>query len=342
MRALILAAGFGVRLWPLTIDRTKPAIPVLNKPLIVYSLEYLQRHGLHDLIVNLHHQGDSVRAALQAYQAAAVNIDYSVETGEVLGTSGAWNPVRHLLDTDHFVVINGKIITDIDLTAAIAHHKATQALATLVLKPNFPRERFSEVLVTSSGQITGFGKFPPPIANFENLTAAERAAPPPLMFTGIQILHPRIFDYVPPTGFSHSTQQVYPAAIAAGEKVTAYVSNDHWYELSTLSRYLDISLKFLQQEGRDLVCGSGSVISPLAQVTASILWQNVQVEAGARLQRVIVGDGVKIPANTELQEVVIVRRELVPTVLRGEVQGDNVVVPLAEPSDNRWRQGLPS
>jgi NDP-sugar pyrophosphorylase family protein len=336
MRAMILAAGFGVRLWPLTSDRTKPAIPFLNQPLITYSLAYLQRHGLRDLIVNLHYQGDSVRAALQAYQLATgntVNIDYSVET-EVLGTSGAWNPVRHWLALDHFVVMNGKIITDTDLTAAIAHHKATGSLATLVLKPNRQRERFSEVLVNSRGQITEFGKFPN--------SQPDPLAPVPLMFTGIQILHPRIFDYVPTTGFSHSTQHVYPAAIAAGETISAYISEDPWYEFSTLLRYLDISLEFLRRDGQTVSCAASSNIDPQAQVTSAVLWQNVRVKAGAKLQRVIVGDGVTIPSGAEFQEVAIVRRDLVASVLRGEVHGENLVVPLAEPQDNSWRNGLPS
>ncbi len=123
MKAMILAAGFGTRLWPLTVGRTKPALPFLNRPLIAYTIEYLKRHGVGDLIVNLHHEPDSVRAQIGDGSDYEVRIDYSIEEPEILGTSGALDRVRDQLDKETFVVINGKIITDIDLGAAIAAHR---------------------------------------------------------------------------------------------------------------------------------------------------------------------------------------------------------------------------
>ena len=119
MKAMILAAGFGTRLWPLTVGRTKPALPFLNRPLIAYTIEYLKRHGVEDLIINLHHEPDSVRAQMGDGSDYGVRIDYSVEEPEILGTSGALDRVREQLDKETFVVINGKIITEIDLGAAM-------------------------------------------------------------------------------------------------------------------------------------------------------------------------------------------------------------------------------
>src|SRR5215212_6828856 len=187
MRAMILAAGYGTRLWPLTIDRTKPAIPFMGRPLIGYVAEYLAGYGFDDLVVNLHHQPDSVRAALGDGSAFGVRFHY-VEEPVILGTSGAIGNARHLLDGDHFVVINGKLATDIDLREALDTHRRTGALATLVLRPNPARERYSTVNVRD-GLVNGFGGYPAPESVHES-----DAVGAPLMFTGIQILDPRVFD----------------------------------------------------------------------------------------------------------------------------------------------------
>src|SRR6266567_5778193 len=109
MKAMILAAGYGERLWPLTADRTKPALPVLGKPLVGYVAEYLAKHRISDIIVNLHHRPESVRAALGDGSRFRVSLSY-VEEPKILGTSGAIDNARALLDGDTFIVINGKII----------------------------------------------------------------------------------------------------------------------------------------------------------------------------------------------------------------------------------------
>src|SRR6188472_2765804 len=136
MKAMILAAGFGTRLFPLTIDRTKPAIPFLGKPLVGYVAEYIARFGIKDIVVNLHHQPNSVIDALGDGSAFGVNIEYTIEDPIILGTSGALDYARKHLENDTFVIVNGKIITDIDISAAIATHKRSGAIATMVLKAN--------------------------------------------------------------------------------------------------------------------------------------------------------------------------------------------------------------
>src|SRR5262249_37390427 len=224
VKAMILAAGFGTRLWPLTVGRTKPAIPFLNRPLIAYTIEYLRRYGIEDLIINLHHEPDSVRASIGDGSQYGVRITYSIEKGEILGTSGALDQVRDQLEEEIFVVVNGKIITDIDLSAAIETHRKQNALATLVLRPNSKRERFSEIHITEDGRIAHFGDFPDP----QSPTPDSR---PPLMFTGIHILEPAIFDYIPRGVFSDSVRDVYPKAMAEGKVIAAHIAGGLWYEL---------------------------------------------------------------------------------------------------------------
>src|ERR687895_596529 len=135
MRAIILSAGYGTRLWPLTEDRTKPAIPILGKPLVGYVAEYVASYGFDEIVVNLHHRPGSVRKALGDGSRFGVKLHY-VEEPEILGTSGALDNARSILEGDTFVVVNGKIATDIDLAAALETHRRANAIATLVLRPN--------------------------------------------------------------------------------------------------------------------------------------------------------------------------------------------------------------
>src|SRR5467141_2122195 len=107
MKGMILGAGYGERLWPLTADRTKPALPVLGKPLVGYVAEYLARFGIKDVIVNLHHRPESVREALGDGSRFGVRLQY-VQEPVILGTSGALDNARELLNDETFVVINGK------------------------------------------------------------------------------------------------------------------------------------------------------------------------------------------------------------------------------------------
>ena len=296
MRAMVLSAGYGTRLWPLTEDRTKPAIPILGKPLAGYVAEYLAGYGFDDIVVNLHHRPESVRAALGDGSRFGVKLQY-VEEPKILGTSGALDNARELLKDETFVVVNGKIITDIDLGEALETHRRAHALATLVLIPNTLRERFS-VVETQNGLVTAFGGMP----------AASAHEPTPLMFTGIQILEPEIFSYIPRGVFSHSTTDVYPQAIAKGERIAAHVANGRWRELSTLQRYLDISLEMLKESGEALSAGANCMIFRAADVRDAILWDNVVVSAGARVRRAVLADNVRIDSGEVIEDAVAANR----------------------------------
>lgn len=325
MKAMILAAGFGTRLWPLTRGRTKPALPFLNRPLIAYTIEYLSRHGLTDLIINLHHEPDSVREQIGDGAGYGVKISYSVEEPEILGTSGALDRVRDRLSGETFVVVNGKIITDLDLTQAIETHRRRKALATMVLIPNPKFERFSEVRVAEDGRIVEFAGFPPAPP------AGDRRAP--LMFTGIHMIEPEIFDYIPRGVFSDSVRDVYPKAMAEGKMIAGHIAEGYWRELSTIERYLEISLEFLAREGREVVTDEGCEAAPDASIERSVLWKRVRVGSRARLIECIVGDDVEIPAGSEFRRSVIVRADPAASVERpekalpGHLVGDNLVVP---------------
>jgi NDP-sugar pyrophosphorylase family protein len=348
MRAMILAAGYGTRLWPLSIDRAKPALPFMGRPLVGYVAEYLARYGCREIAVNLHHQSESVRAALGDGSRFGVELTY-VEEPTILGTSGALDNAREFFARDTFVVINGKIATDIDLSAAVETHRERRAIATLVLRENAARERYSVVNV-GDGRVLGFGGHPPQAsdnagdANSVSQTAEQnglsttagqaKSAHVPLMFTGIQILEPRIFEYVPRGVFSHSTVDVYPRAIERGETVAAHVGAGYWYELSTIQRYLDTSIALMHREGRTVESGAGSRVEPGADVSDALLWENVFVESGAHVRRAVIGANVRVREGDVFEDCAVVRRELVesserpPKSLEGEMRGENFVVKL--------------
>ncbi len=325
MKAMILAAGFGTRLFPLTIDRTKPAIPFLGKPLVGYVAEYVAKFGFKDIVVNLHHQPESVKSALGNGEEFGVKIHYTLETPEILGTAGALDNARELLSDGTFLIVNGKIITDIDIEKALETHRKSGAIATMILKENSKYEKFTEVIV-QNGEVKGFASgfpIPNPKSNIHN----------PLMFTGIHILEPKVFDYIPRGIYSDIVPTFYNPAIAAGEKIAAHICEGTWFELSTIPRYLDISLAMMKQE--NVSQGDNCQIDMTANVTNSVLWDNVTVEAGANLNRTIIADRVTIPANTNFENVAIVRADMVENcheipekALQGKFVGENYVVSL--------------
>ncbi|CAN5597200.1 hypothetical protein BH24ACI2_BH24ACI2_10690 [soil metagenome] len=333
MKAMILAAGFGTRLFPLTIDRTKPAIPFLGKPLVGYVAEYVAKFGFKDVVVNLHHQPESVKKALGGGEDFGVKIHYSIEQPKILGTAGALDNARHLLEDETFLIVNGKIITDIDISKAIETHKKSGALATMVLKENPKRERFT-IVETKDNFVTGFGDFP---ENSGQLKEKQIQNPKskiqnPLMFTGIHILEPRVFDYIPRGVYSDIVPTFYNPAIKNGEKIVAHITHGSWFELSTIPRYLEISLAMMN--GSNVFTGENCSISLSSQVKDSVIWDDVTIEDGAQLVKTIIADGVKIKAGEKFENAAIVRAEMlnhsteIPRkALKGYTQGENYVVP---------------
>src|SRR5690606_21451675 len=210
---------------------------------------------------------------------------------------------HHLLGDETFLVVNGKIITDIDLGRAIESHRSSGAIATMVLHPNAAFERFT-VVETEESRIVGFGEMADELPE-----SGRDLHNPPLMYTGIQILEPRVFDYIPKDGYSDIVPTFYNPAIAAGEHINAHIADGRWFELSTIPRYLDISLNMLN--GRDVCIGRDCRIDSNSSVHNSVIWDNVSVNAGARLERTIVADGVEIPAGREYVNAAIVTADMI-------------------------------
>jgi len=313
-QAMVLAAGLGTRLWPLTADRAKPAVPFAGVPLVRRVVEWVQRHGVGDVAVNTHYQAESVRAALEGLPG----VSFSHET-EILGTAGCLAQARRLgcIDPNRPTLIaNGKLVTNIDLTAALAAHRASGAAITMVLRSNPSREAFREVLVRD-GRIAGFGE------------GRQPTGPDPLLFTGIHVVEPEVLATIE-DGPSDTIRDVYPPYIEAGRVHGHLADEGRWWELSTLERYADLHIQGAREGlNPEVVCGSGASIHPTAAVRRSVLWSGASVGRGCTLDRVVLGADVALPRETHLENTVVVRRDRVLEIERGEVHDGLVLVPLA-------------
>lgn len=224
MRAMILAAGLGTRLRPLTSTIPKPLVEVAGRPMIHFALDLVRAAGIVDVAINLHHLGDQVRAALGDGSALGLRIQYFPED-PILDTGGAVANARAFLDGAPFVLLNSDTITDVDLRAMIAAHAASGATATMLLRPDPEAERYGVIETDQRGRIRRFLGHPGP-----DLAASEPLRS--LMFGGVHVIEPRIFAYMTPGVFS-ITRETYPRMLDAGEPLYAFVYDGFWRVLDT-------------------------------------------------------------------------------------------------------------
>ena len=201
----------------------------------------------------------------------------------------------------------------------------------MVLKPNLKREKFT-VVETENGFVRGFGDYALPLSDQE-IRDTEKEPSIPMMFTGIHILEPAVFDYIPRGVYSDIVPTFYEPALKNGERIAAHVTYGEWFELSTIQRYLDISLRMLN--GKATFIGTGCSVADTASVKDSILWDNVQIGEEATLYRTIIADGVVIEPHEHFENAAIVRAEMVRSCTeipekapKGYIQGNNYIVPL--------------
>lgn len=218
---MILAAGFGSRLRPLTDRVPKPLVEVAGRPLIAYPLALVRAAGIRDVVVNLHHHGAAIRAALGDGAACGVSIRYSEEAA-ILDTGGGILQARPLLGEEPFVVLNADSIIDLDLRQLIAWHRARGAVATMVLRPDREAARYGLIEIDRAHRVRRF------LGRPAHVDEPLRA----LMFAGVHVLEPQVFSHMA-SGVFGITRQTYPAMLAAGCLVSGYVFDGYWRVLDT-------------------------------------------------------------------------------------------------------------
>jgi NDP-sugar pyrophosphorylase family protein len=230
MKAMVLAAGQGTRLHPLTHATPKALVPVSGRPMIEYSLLLLKRYGIREIIINLHHLGDQIESRLGDGARWGLQITYSKEP-ELLDTGGGLLKAKRFLDDGAFIVINTDVLIDLSLSDVIAFHNRKKAAATLVLRPDPAADQYGSMDIDGDGRIRRF---------LQAQISPDPSVPTTkLMFTGVQILEPRIFDHMASAGaprkFS-TTKDTYPSMLLHQEPLFGFRFDGFWQDLGTASR----------------------------------------------------------------------------------------------------------
>jgi NDP-sugar pyrophosphorylase family protein len=232
MKAMLLAAGAGTRLRPITDTLPKPMVPLGNQPLLGYTLALLARHNIREVAINLHHHPDVVRAYFGDGSAWGVRITYSFEP-ELLGTAGAVKKLQAFWGDEPFLVIYGDNLTDCDLTRMAAFHRAKGGLVTLALFWRQDVEHSGVAALSADDRITGFVEKP----------RADQA-PSHWVFGGLMVAEPRLLDLIPAGQASDFGRQVLPEALARGESLWGYRMTERLWWTDTLAEYEALKRQF--------------------------------------------------------------------------------------------------
>ena len=251
IKAMVLAAGLGTRLRPLTDYISKPMAPIVNKPVMEHIVELLHKYKINDIVCNLHWYPEAIKNYFGDGSKWGVNIAYSYEE-ELLGTAGGVKKVEDYFDGNTFIVISGDALTDINLTKVIEFHKKKGGIGTLVLTEVEDTSQYGVVILTKDKKITGFQEKP-----------LSGEAETNLANSGIYVFESEIFNYIPKSKFYDFGKNVFPALLEKSVVYYGYKHNQYWNDVGSLDEY--------QLGNFDALEGKVEVIIPGEQVKEG-LW----------------------------------------------------------------------
>ena len=290
--ALVLAAGLGTRLRPLTLCRAKAAVPVAGVPLICRHLTRLATLGVREVVVNLHHRPDTIAAVVGDGDGAGCRVRYSWEP-VLLGSAGGPRRALPLLD-DLFFLVNADTLCDVDLPALLAAHLTRHARVTLAVAPNPAPRRYGGVLTDMDGWVTGFARPGDP----------RDAA----LFVGVQIADASVFDTLPEGEPAASIGGLYDTLLARPGQVAVHHTVGRFHDIGTPADYLETTRAVGADEKHPTVSlGRGCVVHPSAHLESAILWDDVHVAAGCVVTDCVLTDGVRLAERTILTRQAVVR-----------------------------------
>ncbi|MCW3069848.1 MAG: Nucleotidyl transferase [Solirubrobacterales bacterium] len=299
MRAMVLAAGLGTRLRPLTYEITKPMVPVLDRPVMEHIVDLLDRHGFEEVIANLHYFPDTIR------EHFGERLEYRFEP-ELLGTAGGVRACAEFFGDEPFLVISGDALTDIDLGALAARHRQAGGVATLAVKQVADTREYGVVLHDDDGRITGFQEKPEPDDALSDLGNC-----------GIYVFDPRIFDYFPDRPFVDWAQDVFPVLLENDVPFYIHEVHEYWNDVGSLSELRqgtfdalrgELQLQIEGEEVRPGVTVAGG--SPIPEDTDidGRVWvgHDVRIGHGVRLMGpIVLGDGVSVGDHAQLRSSIV-------------------------------------
>lgn len=327
MKAIVLAAGVGSRLDPLTTQLPKPLVPIANTAVMEHLLLHLKKHGITHIASNLHYLPDQIRNFFQDGASLGAHIDFLHEE-KLSGDAGGVRALRKYLDGETFLVIMGDLLTDADITQVVSEHKRKGALATIALKQVQDVSQFGVAVLDSEGFIKGFQEKPQPQEAHSNLAS-----------TGIYVLEPSIFDYIPEHGEYGFGRQLFPSLIAQGKPVLGSEIHNYWSDVGTVKQY--------RLSNFDALSGRVKVALPGEKTQWGWIGANAFVHDNCRVEgllmvgknsrlgsnvkcrgTVVIGDNCLIEHNVELEDTVVWSGVNIESwaVLKDSVIGRNCLV----------------
>ena len=327
MKAMILAAGFGTRLRPLTNKVPKPMVPILNRPILEHTIHLLRTHGICDIVVNLHHLPAMITDFFSDGKEFGVNLHWSHEP-EILGTAGGIKQAQQWLDGESFLVINSDVVVEIDLSKVLAFHKAKGSALTLVVREGDSPEQCDPIEVDENDRIVH-------IVGASSMNMPDDTTR--VLFTGIQVMEPEIFDRIPENKFYGTTTDVFPGMLA--DELPMFVTWHHgyWKDIGTIQSYLDVHQDLLDGRmegglpiennnpanghltqpvligkncriadtakiGPYAVLGDNCTVGDHAVIEHSICWNDVTLGKGSHLRQSVLGNGVTVKDKETLDK----------------------------------------
>lgn len=305
--ALVLTAGFGTRLEPLTSIRAKGAVPVNGDTLARRVIRWLVSEGIRDLVLNLHHRPASITASVGDGSDLGARVRYSWEN-PVLGSAGG---PRHALPLliqqelpiasrqpsaasrqQRFLIVNGDTLTNVNIAGMLSAHVASGAAVTMAVIANPRPDKYGGVVVADDGSVTGFTR--------------AGSAQPSYHFVGVQIAEPRAFESLNDGVPAETVNGIYRQMIATDPRtIGGFICQASFRDIGTPADYFETSLYLAELEGDHLANGRRVEIDPTASVVKTAIWDDVKIGAGAQLDECIVCDGAEIPAGARYHRCAI-------------------------------------
>jgi len=299
MKAMVLAAGLGTRLRPLTYEIPKPMVPVLDRPVMAHIVDLLERHGYEEIVANLHYFPDTIRRYF------GDRIVYREEP-ELLGTAGGVRNCADFFGRETFLVISGDALTDIDLTRFVERHREAGGVATLAVKRVADTREFGVVLHDADGRITGFQEKPDPGDALSDLGNC-----------GIYLFEPEIFDYFPDKPFVDWANDVFPALLAGDIPFHIHEIDEYWNDVGSLSQLKDGTFDAMRGElqlevegepvAEDVIAGEGTTLAGATLIEPPVwIGRDVTIGSDVRLQGpLVIGDNAEIGDGAALKDAIV-------------------------------------
>jgi NDP-sugar pyrophosphorylase family protein len=307
MKAMILAAGVGSRLDPLTRNIPKPMVPIVNKPVMEHIVEMLAKNGFKDIMVNVHYLGDQIQSYFGNGKKWGVKISYSVED-QLWGDAGSVKRCESFFDEDTFIVVGGDDLADLDLTRLIRFHKDRKAMATIALSLVDDPSEYGIALLNDRGRITRFLEKPKGEVMFSNSAN-----------TGVYVFDRQVLELVPkatPYGFG---KDLLPLLLEQRTRFYGYLTSSYWKDVGNLRQYQDAH--------RDALDGRADVKLPVPEVKKYVwMGENVEIDPSAEVgYPVVIGNNCRIEKGARVLEYSVLADDCV--IEEGAVVKQSVLWP---------------